>query len=153
MRFGASSSLRSVFVSALWLLPIGALAQVRAQFVGKWVVDVEKMVEVAPAWTPPPFSDRFIITAFGSGRLQIQGSSIWLPGFYDPSGEATEISLGEDEAIARGHWEDNRLVVRIEAVGKRHVVTRKVFREERWLVIEDNDQTLGSTIRAYFVKS
>jgi hypothetical protein len=146
--------LRSVVVSILWLLPILALAQVRSEFVGTWVIDVEKMAQVDPGWNPPPaYEDRFIVTGFQSGRLLIQGSSIWLPGSFDPSGEATKIALSNSELMAVCHWEEDRFVIRLEEVGRRRVVTRAVFRERHWLVIEDVDQAQGRTVRTYFVKS
>jgi hypothetical protein len=51
------------------------------------------------------------------------------------------------------HWEEDRFVIRLEEVGRRRVVTRAVFRERHWLVIEDVDQAQGRTVRTYFVKS
>jgi hypothetical protein len=147
------TTLRSIVVLILWLLPTFTLAQGRPEFVGTWVIDVEKMAQVDPVWGPPPaYEDRFIITGLRSDRFFIQGSAIWLPGAFDPSGEATKIALSNEEVIARGHWEEDRFVIRIEIHGGR-VVTRAVFRERHWLVIEDVDQAQGRTVRTYFVKS
>src|SRR6478672_8537099 len=91
---GGMTTLRSIVALILWLLPTFTLAQGRPEFVGTWVIDVEKMAQVDPVWGPPPaYEDRFIITGLRSDRFFIQGSAIWLPGAFDPSGEATKIAL------------------------------------------------------------
>ena len=134
------------------LFSAAGLAQVNGDFVGKWVVDSEKMASIDPTWDGVLTPSMWVTSGFRDGRFRFWRSpddTQW----YDPSGETTVIQLRDGEGLAETRWDGSRLVAQITIPITGEVFTRIFYHEGQWLVLEERGHSTDGWDRTYFVKS
>jgi hypothetical protein len=149
---GSMSHFRTLALCALALLPLLAVAQVKRDFIGKWVVDRERMSEVDPAWDGVLTDEMWIVTGFRNGLFFVSRNRDDIQS-YDPSGTPTTMFVENVEGIARAQWQGDRLVVQITVPIQRRSFTRVIYREGRWLVVEDQGRPDARWERTFFTKT
>jgi hypothetical protein len=146
------SGFRTLALCAFAWFPVLAAAQIKPEFVGKWVVDRERMSDVDPAWDGVLTDQMWIATGFRNGLFFVSRSADDVEA-YDPSGASTTISVGDMEGIATAQWQGDRLVVQISVASQGRAFTRTIYREGPWLVVEEQGRPDARWERTFFVKT
>lgn len=146
------SGLRALPLCAFALLPVLAGAQIRPEFVGKWVVDRERMSASDPSWDGVLTDQMWIVTGFREGLFFVSRNADDIQS-YDPSGIPTTISVDDIESTAIAQWQGDRLTVQIRVPAERRAFTRTIYREGRWLVVEEQGRPDARWERTFFVKT
>ena len=146
------SALSFIAILGFALSPSLGLAQANPDFLGKWVVDTETMASIDPDWDRVLTAEMWISTRFRDGQFRVVRSTEDFDS-YDPSGSPTTIVFDETEAVALTSWEGERLVAEITLVNTGASFLRVIYREDRFLIIEDQGRDGDYWQRTYFVKS
>ena len=158
MKLRPITAIQSILVAILFFSCGFAFGQSPFELVAKWVLDLDKMASVHPEWQGELTPDLWIVTSYSNHELRIsrgieadevrQADDLERYNFD----HATRIPFGDSQAVVEARWEQNRVVATVAPVNGDAALTRSIYREDQWMVIEEK-RSDGETFRWYFAKS